>query len=200
MLPVRVSEKSSAERVDRTDTHVETFTAVIIKDENVFERPGLVEVEFPVDVDRLRAFVKETLPPSPSPLIELQKKGDADFRIAPIEFNVQTRGALSRVPGVFAVSIWHKRIPVDELLVAFCTEASDCKGAKIVAAGLSGIDSARTALEGKSAFPAAAIHLLRFKNGVVGALRDHTAPEPEYLSWILDNSVLQQCSRRLAMS
>lgn len=173
------------ELVNRTDKKTAKFTAIVIVDETVFERPEKPEIEFELNLERLRTFLDGKMALPAAPLAELQKNGDADFRFAPLAFDLRTEAA-SKLPadrGSIAISIWHDRIPVDELSFGFCTVKSNCKGVKPEPGGLGGIDSARTALEGKSARPVAALHLLQFKKGVVGVFRDHTDTKAGYVTW-----------------
>lgn len=181
----------------RTDKKTAKFTAIVIVDETVFERPEKQEFEFVLDLERLRTFLDGKLAAPTAPLAELQKNGDANFRFAPIEFDLRTESEtkLPADPGSIAVSIWHDRIPVDELSFGFCTVKSNCKGVKLEPGGLGGIDSARTALEGKSALPVAAIHLLQFKRGVVGVFRDHTDNKAGYVTWY-QNTLPADLSRK----
>lgn len=173
------------ELVNRTDKKTAKFTAIVMVDETVFERPEKQEFPFELNLERLRTFLDGKMALPAAPLAELQKNGDADFRFAPLEFVLRTVSE-SKLPadlGSIAVSIWHDRIPVDELSFGFCTVKSNCNGVKLEPGGLGGIDSARTALEGKSALPVAALHLLQFKGGVVGVFRDHTDVEAGYVTW-----------------
>lgn len=178
------------ELAKRTNKKTEEFTAIVIVDETVFEPLPKLEIPFTLNLERLRAFLdgKLALPPDPLAVLQESRDGDANFRLAPIQIDLRTQPMLPAEPGSIAVSIWHNRMPVDEISFDLCTAKSNCKGVKLESSGLDGIDSARTALECKSALPVAAIHLLQFKTGVVGVFRDHTVPDARPVSWYQNTS------------
>ena len=177
------------ELADTSKHKTVSMTAVVIPDPGVFQDAAIREVPFTVSLEPFRRFLNGELTLPKAPLDVLRTQPNPDFLFAPIEISISTRDTMARRPGAVAVSIWHDSAPVDEVSVAFCTAESKCSGVQTMQFGLSGIDSARTALTGKAALPAAAVHLLEFgKNQVVGVFRDNLAADPGYVVWTLDKS------------